>query len=78
MSIYSFFRKWINDKMYSLKLKKPPCHPQTKEPLWVPQWTKPVERNNNDWPVERNNDDWFLDPSYSCVKGNIYHKKNDH
>ena len=76
MSIYSFFRKWVNDKMYSLKLKKPPCHLQSKEPLWIPQWTKPVKFNDNARPVELNNNDWVYDPAYSRLNGNVFHRND--
>jgi hypothetical protein len=77
MTTYSFFRKWVNDKMYWLKLKKPPCHPQSNEPLWIPRWTKPVKFNNNARPVELNNNDCVYDPAYSSLKINIFHTKND-
>ena len=75
MTIYSFFRKWVNDKMYSLKLKKPPCHPQSKEPLWIPRWTKPVKRNAPDCVY---NPDWGYDIMYSDLIGNLNHEENDH
>ena len=63
MTIYSFFRKWINDRMYSLKLKKP-CHPQSKEPLWIPQWTKPVKRDAPEYFYE-------LDPNHSIMRSEL-------
>jgi hypothetical protein len=73
MTIYSFFRKWVNDKMYSLKLKKSPCHPQSKEPLWIPHWTKPVERDDSGYVFDP---DWNYDINYSDLIGNLnYHYK---
>jgi hypothetical protein len=69
MTIYSFFRKWVNDKMYSLKLKKPPCH-LSKEPLWTPQWTKPVKLDDPDCVFDP---DWNYDVMYSELNGNIYY-----
>ena len=63
MTIYSFFRKWINYMMYSLKLKKP-CHPQSKESLWVPQWTKPVKRDDPEYFYE-------LDPNHSIMRSEL-------
>jgi hypothetical protein len=76
MTIYSFFRKWINDKIYSLKPKKPPCHPQSKEPLWTPQWTKPVKRDDPELFYK-------LDPNHSIMRSelagnlNYRHKRYD-
>jgi hypothetical protein len=79
MTTYSFFRKWVNDKMYRLKLKRPPCHPQTKEPLWVPQWTKPAEPDDPGYVYDPNhvyNPDWTHDIMYSELLGNLnYHYK---
>lgn len=73
MTIYSFFRKWVNDKMYSLKLKKPPCHPQSKKPLLIPQWTKPVKRDDSHYVFDP---DWNYDINYSDLIGNLnYHYK---
>jgi hypothetical protein len=63
MTIYSFFRKWVNDKMYSLKQKKP-CHPQSKEPLWIPQWTKPVKRDDPEYFYE-------LDQNHSIMRSEL-------
>ena len=72
MTIYSFFRKWVNDKMYSLKLKKP-CHPQSKKPLWIPQWTKAVKRDDSLYVFDP---DWNYDINYSDLIGNLnYHYK---
>ena len=73
MTIYGFFRKWVNDKMYTFKLKKPPCHPQSKEPLWIPQWTNQVDRDDPDWNYDP---DWNNDINYSEIIGNLnYHYK---
>ena len=70
MTIYSFFRKWINDRMYSLKLKTP-CRPQSKEPLWIPQWTKPAKRDNPDRIYDP---DWHYDIMYSELAGNLNYR----
>jgi hypothetical protein len=74
MTIYSFFRKWVNDKMYFLKLKKH-CHPQSKEPLWIPQWTKPVKRDNPDRVYDP---DWQYDIMYSDLIGNLNYEEKSH
>jgi len=79
MTIFRFFRTWVNDKLYSLKLKKPPCHPQSKEPLWVPQWTKPVKRDDPSYVYDPNHvydSVWVYDLMYSDLIGTSnYHYK---
>jgi hypothetical protein len=70
-------KSWSDDKFYeNLKNRmksKPP------EPLWQPQWNKPVVEKLAWWPMSEeeyllHKQDYDFDPSWSALASNIYHK----